>query len=339
MELIDLLRQENNESHRRKNLSDEGPRAFISHASEDKMRFVIPFAESLRANGIDAWVDLWEIGPGDSLVQRIFDEGIQEADAFIVVLSHISVVKPWVREELDASVVRRINSGHSKRLIPVVLDEGVDVPAPLQHLLWESVPRHGLSGVTERVADMLLGRSRKPALGPKPAYVRTVTRLTKDPADETVLMLIAEKIRSIDSRHAWDLSSEEIQEKAQEIGISSERFSESMHSLVKMGLIDATVTLGGVRWLIRQFPDPVWLRLEQDRGVDVDAARKGLLASIVNDPRSELEPGRFEVGWITLYALLRELKSEGLIAYSVYNEGIAIHQVSPLAQRALREEG
>lgn len=321
------------------NLSNEGPRAFISHASEDKSRFVIPFAESLRAKGVDAWVDLWEIGPGDSLVQRIFNEGIQGADAFIVVLSHTSVVKPWVREELDASVVQRINSGHTKRLIPVVLDEGVDVPVPLQHLLWESVPRHGLNGVTERVADLLLGRSRKPELGPRPVYVRTAIRFTKDPADETVLMLIAEKIRSIDTRYAWDLFSDEIQEKAQEIGISAERFSESMHSLVKMGLIDATVTLGGVRWIIRQFPDSVWLRLEQDRGIDVDAARNGLLASIVNNPRSELEPGRFGVGWITLYTLLRELKAEGLIAYSVYNEGIAIHQVSPLAQRALRKEG
>jgi len=37
------------------------PRAFVSHATEDKARFVTQFATALRAGGIDAWVDEWEI--------------------------------------------------------------------------------------------------------------------------------------------------------------------------------------------------------------------------------------------------------------------------------------
>jgi len=40
-------------------------KVFISHASEDKDRFVTGFATKLRAFGLDAWYDLWEIGPGD----------------------------------------------------------------------------------------------------------------------------------------------------------------------------------------------------------------------------------------------------------------------------------
>lgn len=36
--------------------------------------------------------------PGDSLVDKIFEEGLKEAQAVIVVLSRISVEKPWVRE-------------------------------------------------------------------------------------------------------------------------------------------------------------------------------------------------------------------------------------------------
>ena len=31
------------------------PKVFISHASEDKERFVVNFATALRENGIDAW--------------------------------------------------------------------------------------------------------------------------------------------------------------------------------------------------------------------------------------------------------------------------------------------
>ena len=39
------------------------PRAFMSHSSADKERFVLPFATRLRAAGIDVWVDRWEMLP------------------------------------------------------------------------------------------------------------------------------------------------------------------------------------------------------------------------------------------------------------------------------------
>ncbi len=67
------------------------PKVFVSHASEDKVRFVEEFARKLRNDGIDAWFDKWEMKPGDSLVDKIFEEGIKNADAVIVVLSKISV--------------------------------------------------------------------------------------------------------------------------------------------------------------------------------------------------------------------------------------------------------
>src|SRR5215207_9497571 len=100
----------------------EHPKVFVSHASEDKDRFVIDFATKLRSEqGLDAKVDTWEILPGDSLVRKIFDEGIGEAEAVIVVISEHSINKPWVREELDVSTVRSIEDGI--KLIPVVIGD------------------------------------------------------------------------------------------------------------------------------------------------------------------------------------------------------------------------
>ncbi len=87
------------------------PKVFVCHATEDKGRFVRKFSARLRESGIDAWVDEWEIGPGDRLVRKIFDDGIKNAKAFIIVISRISVEKPWVKEELDAAVVQRIERG------------------------------------------------------------------------------------------------------------------------------------------------------------------------------------------------------------------------------------
>ncbi len=63
------------------------PKVFVSHASEDKGRFVIEFSQKLRSKGVDAWVDKWEMLPGDSLVDKIFEEGIKNAQAVIVVIS------------------------------------------------------------------------------------------------------------------------------------------------------------------------------------------------------------------------------------------------------------
>src|SRR6185437_15157543 len=60
------------------------PRVFLSHASEDKERFVIRFAERLVERGVDVWLDKWEILPGDSLVDKIFEEGLAKASAVIV---------------------------------------------------------------------------------------------------------------------------------------------------------------------------------------------------------------------------------------------------------------
>ena len=112
------------------------PKVFVSHASEDKERFVLGFARHLRNHGVDAWLDQWEMKPGDSLVDKIFEQGLKEAQAVIIVLSRVSVQKPWVKEELNASVVNRIGKG--TKLIPVVIDECA-VPESLRSTVWQKI--------------------------------------------------------------------------------------------------------------------------------------------------------------------------------------------------------
>src|SRR5919107_5727202 len=118
----------------------EHPKVFVSHAHEDKERFVIDFATKLRSEqGLDAFVDIWDIRPGDSLVQKIFDEGIGQAQAVIVVISEYSINKPWVRKELNVSTVRKIEDGI--KLIPVVIGdvEKHQMPTSLRDTRWVRV--------------------------------------------------------------------------------------------------------------------------------------------------------------------------------------------------------
>lgn len=145
------------------------PKVFISHASEDKDRFVIEFSKLLRQHGVDAWLDNWEMLPGDSLVDKIFEEGIKEASAVIVVLSKFSVEKPWVREELNAAWVKRINSG--SKLIPVVIDD-CEIPEALTSTLWIRIA--DLSAYEEnleRILASIFGTTDKPPIGSPPKYI------------------------------------------------------------------------------------------------------------------------------------------------------------------------
>jgi hypothetical protein len=143
------------------------PKVFLSHASDDKDRFVMGFARQLRESGVDVWLDQWEMKPGDSLVDKIFEEGLKDARAVIIVLSTISVQKPWVREELNASVVNRISRG--TKLIPVVIDE-CDVPESLRSTVWQKVDRlDDYSQSLQRILSAIFETNDKPAIGKTPA--------------------------------------------------------------------------------------------------------------------------------------------------------------------------
>lgn len=165
------------------------PKAFISHATEDKERFVIPFATKLRENGVEAWVDQWEIKAGESLVDRIFEAGIKNASIFIVVLSSTSIAKPWVRDELDAGVLKRI-SGTAK-LIPILLDD-VEVPVSLQHTLYLSVAKDGLEKVLEKTLHSIFELDNRPPLGSPPLYTTTTSlpQLLPDAVDNAVFNVV-----------------------------------------------------------------------------------------------------------------------------------------------------
>jgi hypothetical protein len=313
------------------------PRAFISHASEDKDRFVLQFATKLRSAGVDAWVDQWEMQAGDSLVQRIFDRGIAGADAFVVVLSRVSVTKRWVREELDAGVVQRINSDGKVRLIPIVLDHGVDVPTSIRHLLWLSVPELGVDGVVDAVVRALYRGSWKPPLGAAPAYtrLRQPGRLP-DPVDDLVFGLIVEEWR----RHGLttNLFSDDVRAAAEKLGVGSEAFSESMHALLREGLIEARPILGGDRWWLLSIPDHVWLQVEEDHGVDLDAVRRRILSLVVNDGITRLVPADLGLHPFTVRAVLRGFERDGLlVTHQIVDGTFSVGNVNPLARRVLRD--
>jgi hypothetical protein len=218
------------------------PKIFIIHASEDKQRFVLDFGTKLRANGIDAWLDKWEMYPGDSLIDKIFEEGIKNAQAIIVVLSQFSVNKPWVREELNASMVKKINEG--SKLIPVVIDE-CEVPECLKSTLWERIGDLSHYEMNlERITMSIFGHKEKPPLGKPPVYTQTLIdnfqELTK--IDSIIFKLSCEK--ALDNND-FRISTVKLLEHIKSLEIPQVEFYESLEILDSRGYINATRVING----------------------------------------------------------------------------------------------
>jgi TIR domain len=146
-----------------------GKKLFISHSHKDR-DFADRLASELMNQGQDVWFDKWEIQPGDSIVSKIFEEGLANASAFAIVLSKESALSKWVREELNFATISRIQD--LTRVIPI-LKEKVEIPPALRTLHWIDM-RNDFEGGVREILNVLAGVSDKPQLGETPAYLQNI---------------------------------------------------------------------------------------------------------------------------------------------------------------------
>lgn len=150
--------------------ADKSPKVFLSYAFDDR-ELAIRIAEALQANGVDTWFADWCISAGDSIRQRI-DEGLGNCTHFVVLLTPRSIAKPWVRQEMDAGLMRKLSTGSKFIALRSDLPAG-ELPPLLQGGLSPSVDPASFD-VTQLIND-IHGVSRKPALGPAPSAVALAT--------------------------------------------------------------------------------------------------------------------------------------------------------------------
>ncbi|HEY6539302.1 MAG TPA: TIR domain-containing protein, partial [Ktedonobacteraceae bacterium] len=104
---------------------------FISYGHQDQT-WVRTLAENLYRAGLEVFYDEWEIAPGDVLVHRL-DEGIRTSRSGILVVSSVSLSRPWVMEEYAAMITRAVAG--QQRLIPVLLGDA-ELPPFLAARVW-----------------------------------------------------------------------------------------------------------------------------------------------------------------------------------------------------------
>lgn len=143
------------------------PKVFLSFAFEDEA-LAKRIAHALNDNGVDTWWAGWCISSGDSIRQKI-DEGLGDCTHFIVLLTPRSISKPWVMQEMDAGLVRKLSAGTKFIVLRSDLSPTA-LPPLLQGSLSPEVDPNSFD-VTQLVND-IHGISRKPPLGRAPNAVQ-----------------------------------------------------------------------------------------------------------------------------------------------------------------------
>ena len=199
--------------------------AFLSYAHEDK-DFAERIARELRKDGIDVWIDRWEMKAGDSLIQKIFVEGLSKCDLFLVLLSCASTKSKWVKEELDFAIIKKIEG--VTPIIPLI-KEPYEIPPPLRSLPWVDLSEDFDTGI-RRVVKSIYDVSEKPPLGKIPEYIaerkKSVGGLSRDASTVGSILLNRqddqlgfEKVYTAEEIHRFVplLSAEEINDAVKEL--------------------------------------------------------------------------------------------------------------------------
>jgi hypothetical protein len=221
----------------------EPPIVFISHSIADKERFVIPFAEQLRKDGVNAWVAGWEIKPGDSLVDKIFNEGIGKAKYAIFVISENSMKSSWVKEELDSAMVRKING--KCQIIPIIIDN-CSIPIAFEHLYQVKIDN--LTNYENKYKDLLLlffGQTSKPPLGNQPNFPKSVNLPISGLSKVDLWILESLCKFSLSSDCLIIESKEKFIRNAKDSGFTDEQITDSLTILNDHGYITGVLLLSG----------------------------------------------------------------------------------------------
>lgn len=140
------------------------PHVFLSYAGEDT-KVAETIAKALQSKGIETWWAGWSLSAGDSLVEKI-DSGLGDCTHFVVLLTPNSVDKPWVRTEIDAGFVRKVE----KQCIFIPLRMGLSIEAltPLQRTLVSPNLDGDFDAAIVQLVSDIHGLTKKPQLGPAP---------------------------------------------------------------------------------------------------------------------------------------------------------------------------
>ncbi|RWP09999.1 toll/interleukin-1 receptor domain-containing protein [Mesorhizobium sp.] len=287
-------------------------KAFLSYSFDDR-DLAETVARALMADGVDTWWAEWEIRSGDSLRRKI-DEGLGNCTHFIVLLTPSAMQKPWVQQEMDAGLVRRI-SGQARF---IALRYGVaarELPPLLSGMLSPELDSGRLDEGVRNLVNDIHGVTRKPQLGPAPiaavqpatGYSMIATAIAKIFVEETSDAMFSHPQKGVD-------------ELATAIEATEEDIEDALHELRDL----VSVSFGRV--LPKEDLFATFDKYFMDWSPEDDALR--IAADLINDPSMPHDTGQVaqRYGWeprrmnpALAYLMARKLIVDYRVLSSQYN--------------------
>lgn len=308
-------------------MTSQTPKVFLSYTQSDEAT-ASKLAIELQSGGSDVFFAKWSIAPGDSIVDMIFEEGLANAKVFLVLLSPKSIGSRWVREEINAAFVRRIDS--LTRLIPVII-ESCEVPMALRTLRWVDLTLDRDAGVRELI-KAIHGVTDKPPVGSPPKYIidlkSSVGGLTR--IASTIGLHLAKSTESTAEAHRA-FTGAQIKEAFGEL--SETEINDAVAELKQYGLVRSIDWLGTRPWKFGQVEPTyaIYLHFAND-GLDYDPLadiKKVAVAVVAHDQvranqimeTTELEPARINraVAYLNDYGIVEVLRTLGTAPFEFHS--------------------
>ena len=301
------------------------PVAFLSYSSEDKI-VATKIANYLRSNGIDVWFDSWEIKAGDSLVSKIFKEGLSKCSFFIVLISNNSINSKWVKEELNKAFIKRIEG--TTKIIPLRI-ENCKVPTEISDLRWIDISEKNLEEGLREVLKTIYDVTDKPPLGTPPTFI--VDRLKSvagySPEATNICLYILSKN---DDNNAYTYI--DAQEISKDTGLTPKEINIAVDELEDSGLVKLHKSLGTFPYEFSGLSPTYVLFFNFAKDVlhydpEKDVKQIAVLISNKNEldgpaitKETDLTPGRINraVEYLEDSGIVKVLKTLGTSPYSFY---------------------
>lgn len=206
------------------------PKVFLSYAWENR-DLASKIAHALQRNGIDTWWAEWCLSAGDSLRQKI-DAGLGDCTHFVVLLTPESIHKPWVNQEMDAGLVRRLDQ--QAKFIPLRHNLSPSLLPPLLRGMLSPDVDADATNIQQLIND-IHGVTRKPPLGPAPAPVASAARAESGySAAATAVAEVFVKQSTSGRSHDPQVRVEELMKTT---GLSKEDVFDALHELTSLAVL------------------------------------------------------------------------------------------------------
>src|SRR5437588_128783 len=127
------------------------PHIFFSYSSKDRAD-VRDFAEAIHRNHkLSYWIDTDNILPGDSIIGKV-EQGLELSEVLVLWVTSHSLSSNWVKAEWEPVLADQTTRGVS-RIIPIVAEEGLELPNILRHIARLDLASLGRPQVMQRLVD------------------------------------------------------------------------------------------------------------------------------------------------------------------------------------------